>query len=683
MCRRDPVGFGRRIKRELIMRRERAYEGRGSRRTMRPHPLPVSMARVVDPARFLNSDSVVVIVTDSSVRAEVTSWLKYCARGTVHVISGDSSPEWDLESYGAVHHRGASLSAIAQHLRWIGAVDVLIDLIPHSVAEQRETFTELFFNLKPGGVYLADPKVGRTETFSHLAASWLTMLIESNDAEEPARSARDRELSTSTAWVNISRDLIVIEKRYRHYLKLRDRDTNRTLPLREKKVSLDVLDRVPGGVLESPARVTSHESSLPITALDTTMEYPDLYLRHYRGKIAMVSNALLHADYTILPDSFRHHLEKNPRNPRIASASTRFARIPAHLRPKDILPGSYYHLDSENSGHFGHLMTEVTSRLWGWDHAKKALPELKAIYRVRYPNERDPAVERKVFEAFGILPDDMVWLDHPAYVQSIVAATPMWHNKAPHYVNPRIQETWDRLGNSLIDPSAPGYPKIFVSRRVEQKNRHCRNSRAVEAFFAYNGFEIIYPELFDLSVQAGIFSKARVIAGFGGSAMSNILFARNVSTVILLSHEAYTARNEHLFTCVLGCDVHYFWSDPDISHPEGGYAWQAFYSNWEFDFERNGPILQNLLDNLSLLYRPGAVRWEDTSHDSEDDSDHSCGRSVEKARPSDGFARRTVAPLRHVRADLRPGGRCVGGRPPAGRPVPAATERADSRDLER
>jgi hypothetical protein len=76
------------------------------------------------------------------------------------------------------------------------------------------------------------------------------------------------------------------------------------------------------------------------------------------------------------------------------------------------------------------------------------------------------------------------------------------------------------------------------------------------------------------------------------------MFARRLSTLIVLAHEAYTARNEHLFTTLLGGDVHYFWSGPDIAHPSGGWDQRAFYSDWEFDFERNRAPLDELVDTL-------------------------------------------------------------------------------------
>jgi hypothetical protein len=65
----------------------------------------------------------------------------------------------------------------------------------------------------------------------------------------------------------------------------------------------------------------------------------------------------------VLPDSFRHHLEDVPKNPRLTAVTPDFGRVQPQFVPKERLDGSYFLLDSENSGHFGHLMTEVISRL--------------------------------------------------------------------------------------------------------------------------------------------------------------------------------------------------------------------------------------------------------------------------------------------------------------------------------
>jgi len=560
-------------------------------------PAQHAFSRLLKAEHHRGSAATVVILTEPSVRAAVPAWIAHFAKAKVFVIAPATLPEWHLAELGARHLLDQDMSKINWRMKALGAVDVVVDLMPHSVSDQRAQFSRLFWHLKPQGVYVVDPAATGTDPFATETASWVADLLRAEEQAE--RSHRDRELTRAISRVDVSRDLISIEKRAKHYLKLRDSEANRILPQREPSIDMRVLARLSGGTLTSRAQVTSHESSVPILGLDETMDYPALSLRHYRGDIAMVSNQLLYAGYTILPDSFRHHLEQNPKNPRIASSTTEFARISEHLRPNQVLRGDFYHVDSENSGHFGHLTTEVLSRLWGWRLAKREIPDLKLIFRIRFPNERNPAMELRYFTALGIKEDDIVWTDQSVRLRSLVAATPMWHNQVPHYVHPEIKpQVWDRLGDALIDPDSPSYDKIFVSRPGQMSSRNCRNAVEVEALFAAHGFEIVYPELLDVGTQAGIFSKARVIAGFGGSAMFNVLFARNLETFIVLSHEAYTARNEHLFTSMIGCEAHYFWSRPDVPQPPGGWTWKAYKSDWSFDFAQNGEELTKLLTSL-------------------------------------------------------------------------------------
>ena len=193
-------------------------------------------------------------------------------------------------------------------------------------------------------------------------------------------------------------------------------------------------------------------------------------------------------------------------------------------------------------------MTEVVSRLWGWDRAKSEESDLKALVYVEHDNQHDMAVERRVFEAYGIPADDLVVVHGAVTIDSLISAVPMWHNAEPHYVHPGMSAVWDRLTAGLVDATMPAHDRIFVSRGRRLRRRTCRNIDHVEQYFADHGFVVVFPEELPIGQQAALFAGASVIAGFGGSAMFNILHARRLETLILLNHESYTARNEHLFT---------------------------------------------------------------------------------------------------------------------------------------
>lgn len=558
----------------------------------RSWPAPVGLVDLAD-----DPDAVVVLLADRSVDG-VVGWLEFFAGARVRVISDEAKADWPLEQFGARHHAGQTPDQLNARLRTIGRIDVIVDLQPGTVTQRRDTFHRLFLYLRPGGRYVVDCSGADSVIGSVGFAEWVAMLLRSTDPSATNVSARDREFGQSVRSVRVSADLLMIEKEQRHYVKLRDAEAVQVLQQREPDVTAEVLASRPAGKLLCRAEIVSHLSSIPIPALDNVLSYPELQTRRYQGRFAVVSNALVHTEQTVLPESFRHHLDPPLRNPRLTSISATFGRISASLRPHQSLPGSFYHLDAENSGHFGHLMTEVISRLWGWDVAKAADPELKVLFRIRFPGERIPGLEQTLFQAYGIATEDIVWIDAPVWVETLVGATPMWHNQPPHYVHPGLVDVWDRLGNALIDEDAPSHRWLFVSRRDLLSNRACRNTRAVESFFAERGFSVIYPEDWSLSEQAGMFAHAEVIAGFGGSALFNVMFARKLKTLIVLNHEAYTARNEHLFTALMDVTVHYFWSTPDVQHPVGGWNQKAYYSGWEFDFERNAIDLDAVLADL-------------------------------------------------------------------------------------
>ena len=557
----------------------------------------------------------------------VGPWLTQFPHDRRHVIAAEAAPEWQLENGGIVHHAAETAGQMNEELKLIGPADVLVNLLPRNllpadVADHEEMWWRLYLHLRPGGLYVLDRGSAPGAGLGAALGAWVAASAGNGDgageAAVPAMPDREVELVRSTSAALVSRGLIIVRKRGKHYVKLRDAEANGVLQAREPRISVRELAALSAGEATSRAVVTSHEASVPIKGLPEILPYPVLRVRHYQGRIAFAGSMLMFGENTILPDSFRHPFARDfSHHRKLTNISITFARIPGRFQPEETLAGNYYQLDSRFSGHFGHLTTEVLSRIWGWDQAKELIPDLKVIFR-KHPREPEPRLERRFFEAYGIAPDDIVWTDRPVYLESVVSASPMWHNAHPYYAHPGMRDVWERLGRALIDPAAPARDRIFVSRGGHWKQfgagcfrrpsgqltevgsvdrRHCRNSRDVEHFFASNGFTVIYPEELDLSQQASLFAGARVIAGFGGSAMFNMMFAKKMTTAIVLSHEAYRARNEHLFTSLLGGDVHYFWSVPDIQDPEGG-SREAFMSDWEFDFERNRKPLEELITSL-------------------------------------------------------------------------------------
>jgi capsular polysaccharide biosynthesis protein len=545
----------------------------------------------------------VVVLAHPEMGEDLRSLIDEFRRDELYIMGPTCSADWGIDETDTTFVVVETLRGLNWHLKRLGPIDLIIDMLGAGLADKGDIWASTFFHLRPRGVFIVsqrqtgaldrEQKGGAQARINAFAKTyWL------GKSEGAFQSPHEKELVQSCGRFLIDRSFLLVEKRQRHYVKLRESEVARMLPQRNTGDTVTTIGRLPAGELVCRGEVISHGATVPVINMPDVMAHPEACLNHYTGKIGVVGNSLLYTDSTILPASYRYPLMRVMENPRIIQSDEIFARIPDSVKPTKRLSGSYYHLDCWYSGHFGHVMTEVVSRMWGWHQAKQQYPDLKAIFRRRFPNERDPVLERSLFTGYGIEPSEIVCLDEPAWVESIVTATPLWQNKKPFYVHPDITKIWGRLAQGLVGDHTNSPEKIFVSRRPGLQNRLCRNARDVEDFFERYGFTVVYPEELTIPQQATLFAGAPVIAGFAGSGLFNLLYASKVTDVVVLSQEAYTARYEHLYTMVLGCRTHYFWSTPDTPRPPGGGSGAAYRSAWEFDFARHRETLEETLSSI-------------------------------------------------------------------------------------
>ena len=486
---------------------------------------------------------------------------------------------------------GRSPAQLQRELSGLSGVVVVVDARASTGQLQVGAFRQCFFHLPPQGAWVS------LRTTRPLRGAEPLVALAERLADPVSRRAIEkpwREHRRSVAVVRVAPDLVVLRKRKRHLLRLREADVPTLLRAREPGLEVTEIARLAPGMLDTGGRMHDH-GVVPGLQVPDAMPYPVHVVRRYDGVVHLPRAPLAHHGRSALPESFRWHLTPQPVVPGLDHVDDHFGRL-RETQPGPRLEGSYYHLVYGPAGHFGHLMTEALSKLWGWWPAKAADPDLKILVRRRSATG-EPGPEARLLPAFGIAPDDIVWVDGPVTVTRLVGATPMWHNAPPFYVHPDIRETWSRLSSGLngTEPAAEVSP-IFVTRR--QWNRPCSNVAEVERFFGDRGFTVVAPEELTFAQQVATFAGARVIAGFGGAGMFNLAYARSVETVIVLNQSAYQARNEHLFAAVLGAQLHTFWSSPDIDHPPGGYAYRAHQSPWTFDVDLNAGALDQLIGRL-------------------------------------------------------------------------------------
>ena len=247
--------------------------------------------------------------------------------------------------------------------------------------------------------------------------------------------------------------------------------------------------------------------------------------------------------------------------------------------------GEFFTFDSAFPHHFGHMTTETLSRFWGWKIARAENPNLRAVMS-RTPNKDDlPDWKAQILQALGIPTDDILWVSEqePVRVDSLIAAMPQFEN--PRYIDLGITETWsDLLAGLPDDPNPSGRPeKIFISRRARTQ-RYCTNTPDVETFMVEQGFTVLFPEKMSYVEQVHTFRSAKVVAGFAGSGLFNMMF-NPAAKIVVLASQSYLAANEYLFAAAGGNEIHYFWASPSVVHPENTFSVDAYRSDFEFPLD--------------------------------------------------------------------------------------------------
>lgn len=488
----------------------------------------------------------------------------------------------------AVHEVTETGSAGHVRLTLLAPLDVIVD--ERAAKGRTRRFLDAFYQLRPGGrMLLCDAARGphAAELAELLAAGREAKgtRYPSNKRGIPKAALDAHGLGIALADSNrVGAHVVVVRGGDPVLAKLREDEMNSYLaglPNERDRV----LEVIPAEPFRSRCvlveNTTVRRDNYP-EAYDTI----DISLRLYHDMVATPGQVLTN-DRVITPDSYRHNQFPRLRNRYTREVAPRFARLPHPTTDLPYLSGTYFYLDNEIRGHFGHLMTEQLSRFWAWPRAREFDPTVKAVVAINKGHELR-SWESQIYAAGGIPPEDVVFLREPTRLERVISGTPMLSN--PHYVHPAIVATWREVGDNLAATAEDrDWPKrFFCSRRLDK--RSCRNTPEVEEIFAAEGFEIVFPEDYSLGEQVRLFRGAEVVGGFAGSGLFSLCYVMEPKRVIMISSTAYTARNEYLFAAVLGHRIDSVTCVPDDP---------SFYqSPYEFDPRREGPFLRQVFASL-------------------------------------------------------------------------------------
>ena len=531
--------------------------------------------------------------------------------GARELIVCTMQAEWDGQSEAEpVEHSGLIGHArvvpftnqvdLHQALATHGRFDVLVDVLTHS-ARMRAMSAQLFIGaVRDGGYYIAinGAVLGELPDTAELITSASRSLAGLHG--EGTLSGDEQAYGEQVASLTILDGGIVLRKRGDGFVKLRYTETPSILSARYGESWGRSLETTPARVTPLEVIGITNNPGLCAKRLPHENRIPDTSVLEYRD-VCIAPRQVLVKDHLLLPNTFRLATTKRLVNTALKDLNHYYAVPMVGTESAPRLEGTFFYLDIEYNRHFGHFMTEVVPRLYAWELARATHPDIRVITNSKSNHGRPPAYQRILLEAYGIDDDQVEVIASPVKVDTLVCAMPLMQNG--QFADPALASTCHRLRDGLLVRSKPNEKprrRLFISRKPDMW-RECLNGGDIEERFARRGFTIIRPEEHSIVEQVRMFYEVDVVAGYIGSALYNIMFARRPIDVIGFINQSYLATNEYLICSALGHRLHLFYGDEVIDGRKKdceGRELGVTNRDYVFNFERDGDQLDKLLDSL-------------------------------------------------------------------------------------
>lgn len=507
-----------------------------------------------------------------------------------------------------------------------GPFDVVVHAADTSALDQARLFVRVFMHLREGGAYLtprmlplqqADldraldeqrDELLRARIDSALVAPPLVADVWQMVAEAQASRIRDfddveavgvrfrdiRGLGRHLAEVHVHSKVLSLRNHAATAPKLTEAEADAVL--RERPEIGREVESLPPAVLEARAPYV-HNLERDLIFLPR-MEAPKLTLRRYDAPICSRGQVVT-SHGMLLPDTFRHHLADRLDNIYVDDEAPRFGNVRRDISEPDELSGAWYHLDSEWPGHYGHSITELLGRSWGWARARADDPSIRPLLTVQHDRTSADLLpfEAALLQAVGIDPATVHVFDRPCRPEVLYSATSMF--SLPEYVHPEMAPVWRHVGDHLAAQAGQReWPRRIFCSRPPTLKRACRNVVEVEQLFEDHGFTVVRPETHSLPDQVAMFRSAEAVAGFAGSALFTMALCPVPKPLFTIAPTSYTARNEQLIAALWGHPVVSAWCRPEVEHPLGSWTVEAFSSSFSVDMASEGRFLREQLERL-------------------------------------------------------------------------------------
>ena len=180
----------------------------------------------------------------------------------------------------------------------------------------------------------------------------------------------------------------------------------------------------------------------------------------------------------------------------------------------------------EGGNHFGHLITEIISRLYSLLlHSKNLFPHTP-IYIGEIFWERSSSIHRKLYKLFNIR---VLKTNQNLVVKTLFIPKPSIYNRcsisrehcnALKTILPLISDQTQEIYNALEKShDSLKTQSIYLSRsRLPSSKRRIVNERKLEFILENNGWTIVHPQELTLLQQIKLISESMIVAGSVGSA---------------------------------------------------------------------------------------------------------------------------------------------------------------------
>ena len=377
---------------------------------------------------------------------------------------------------------GLTGEQIGEVLEELWDLDLLIDDGHHRKSEKRRYFEDFFLYLADGGVYVVEDlhALGIDRFIDEDGPDVVARVVNLTMAGSHQISLRklshgERVLSRAVARVSLYPRIAFIERQGALWRKVaEDEDLGAVVADRgiEGVFTETVLD---GFAYDAPSAVSVNRLDL-LHRFRREYRQPDLKLRTYEN-VDVEPRQLVYRRGIYFPETFRLYRQRSPHHSLISSVSKTLALGRSGVATSGpVLNGTFFYLDTEHPATYGHLITEVVGRLWGWTRALERYPDLRALVSAPSGESDIKPWFREMLVAAGIPSSRIQVITGPVRVEKLIGVTPLFSN--PVVAHPALGSTWDSLGLALMESGSdlPNFEKVFVSRRPGTR-RQCGSSQ--------------------------------------------------------------------------------------------------------------------------------------------------------------------------------------------------------------